>query len=38
MTRPLLALDLGTHFFTRHRIKRGGMHGTHAAIAPEDVA
>jgi len=35
MTRTLLALDLGTHSFTRQRLKRGGMH---AAISREDVA
>ena len=38
MTRTRLALDLGTHSFTRQRLKRGGVHGTHAAIAQEDVA
>ena len=38
MTRTLLALDLGTHSFTRQRLKRGGMHGMHAATAQEDVA
>ena len=38
MTRTPLALDLGTHSFTRHRLKRGGMPGTHAAISREDVA
>ena len=38
MTRTLLALDLGTHSFTRQRLKRGGMPGTHAATAQEDVA
>jgi hypothetical protein len=38
MTSSLLALDLGNQSFTRHRIKRGGKPGTHAAIAREDVA
>lgn len=35
MTPTLLALDIGTHSFTRQRLERGGMH---AATAQEDVA